>query len=340
MDALISEAIDAFWPTGQLPSVDLLSDGLVHQTALIEVGGSQFVLQKINTCVFEEPDLITKNMELVTGHLLQHKLYALEVPQLIPWSSGQKLFTDSAGNQWRCFRFIEHAEVNDQIDAETSYVVAKAFGCFDDALINLDPEHLFITIPNFHSPEFRLRQFKEALREPAISIGSDERALISDLQDHENVAAKWLETQLPKRIAHNDAKPSNILFDQSRNPIAIIDLDTVMPGSPLFDFADLVRSMSNSISEDAEVSEDLYFDRAIYDALVRGFLDGFHNIKSIERQYLPLSAAYLIYEQCLRFMTDHLCGNIYYRVEHERHNLIRAQNQMALLQSFLAQDVI
>ena len=336
MTARLTEALAAFFLDQHDASVSAMSDGLVHQTHLVKRGKDKFVLQEINTKVFRQPSLIAKNMEVVTEHLSSIESYRYQIAKMLPTFSGSTLFTDSQNGIWRCFDFIEHTLMDDHINADMAYVVGYAFGIFDDSLRSLNPKKLSITIPDFHNPDFRVKQFSLSLAMPKIALDQRTKALLKLIEEYKFLAHQFKSIQLPIHVAHNDAKPSNILFDEAIQPIAIIDLDTVMPGSSLFDFADLVRSMANSVSEDVPVSDQLFFDMDIYTALRSGYLDAFSKISAREVEHLALAAKYIIFEQCLRFLTDYLDGSQYYHTAYPTHNLVRAENQMALLESSLA----
>ncbi len=315
-----------------------LIGGLVHDTFVVSDGPRRFILQQVNTAVFKDPYLGVKNIEVVTQHLSADPNYDLEVPQLVLTKDGDALVHDQAGGHWRCLSFIEDSHVRPELgDPADAYEVARAFGKFSASLSQLDPNRLAYTIPDFHNPVSRLHQFKQA-RMSSTKEDSDTKALLRWSEEYMYVARAMESLKWPLKVAHNDAKMSNVLFDAADRPLSIIDLDTVMPGSALHDFGDLVRSMASSTEEDDPNYGDVEIRQDVYQALRQGFINGCQRtLTDGELQHLELGAGYIILEQAIRFLTDHLNGNIYYQVTYPEHNLVRATNQLTLLQSFLKQ---
>jgi Ser/Thr protein kinase RdoA (MazF antagonist) len=315
-----------------------ITAGLVHNTYEVEIEGNRYILQRVNTHVFRESQKVLSNIEKVTAHLLADETYLMQVPSLVKTINGETSFSSAADDsQWRCFTFIEGSQTKEHTaHPEEAFEVAKAFGSFSASLSSLDPKSLFETIYGFHEPAHRLSQFKEALISGDKLRIKEADVAIQKIKDHTYLAQEIMALDLPVKVAHNDAKLSNLLFDIHDKPLSIIDLDTAMPGSPLHDFGDLVRSLACSLPEDSASIGEVSISWPMYSALEKGFLEGTGiALTSLEREHLKLGPSYIIFEQALRFLTDYLQGDTYYRISYPAHNFIRAQNQIALLESYL-----
>lgn len=325
----------AFWAE-EISNCREIVNGLVHETYMVRVGEVRYILQKVNTYVFKEADKILSNIQTVNLHLNQDDSFTLQVPQLKTTVTGDHSHISASGDLWRCFFYIDGDTRTMISNQEEAFGVAKAFGQFSAALSTLQPDSLYYTIVGFHDAKHRLDQFDLAVKvgEPArIDQCSEE---IRFIEQHSFIAHKIQHLNLPVKVAHNDPKLSNVLFDQYDRICAVIDLDTIMPGSPLHDFGDLVRSMAASMPEDHERESEIHIQWNIYENLKKGFLEGAgDSLSSEESRNLGLGAAYIIYEQALRFLADYLVGDIYYKTHHDIHNLVRAKNQIQLLRSFL-----
>ena len=330
-----SEVLEHFWPGKTLKSLRIMQMGLVHYSAQLEFENGKYLLQKINTSVFKKADIMVQNMVCISDQLMKDTGYNFAIPKPVSDSHGEYLIHDETGCCWRCMEYIEHYE--DYIfknSPETAFQVAMAFGKFDAALASIDPAKIIPTIESFHDPVFRLQQFDQARNSMTSINGREVKELNEKILQHRWIAQEMTEFNFPVRLAHNDAKPSNVLFSSVGKPLAIIDLDTVMPGTPLHDFGDMVRSMASTVTEDHPVMEEVSFSKQMYDALESGFIEGAgDSLEKIEKEHLLLGAKYIIFEQAVRFFTDYLNGNIYYKVKDDQHNMVRAQNQLALLDS-------
>ncbi|MCB0689770.1 MAG: aminoglycoside phosphotransferase family protein [Saprospiraceae bacterium] len=327
--------IRAFW-LDEVDEIKEIVNGLVHRTYLVTVSGKRYILQRVNTYVFKEADKVNDNIQQVSSYVSNDPSFTLKVPKLKKTVDRRLSYQGDEGDYWRCFYFIEGVTRTSLSDNKEAFEVAKAFGQFSAALASLPPESLHFTIQGFHDPDERQIQFQRALAEGNSNRIAICQESINSILDQSWIATKIKNLNLPLKVAHNDPKLSNVLFDQKGGICAVIDLDTVMPGSPLHDFGDLVRSMAASVPEDHADLPAVRIDRKIYTALKEGFLEGAgHTLTESEKLHLNLGAAYIIYEQGLRFLADYIQGDIYYRIDYDDHNLIRAKNQIALLHSFL-----
>ncbi len=328
--------ISSYWD-GIPRNVSEITDGLVHGTFLVEFDNCNFILQRMNTDVFPESDKVIENIELVNRHLFNDPNYELAVAALVSTKSNQKSVWDRDGNHWRCFSYVEGSHTKDNVrTGREAFDVARAFGMFSASVSGLSAHLLHETIFGFHSAENRLEQYRDAKLHGDSERKNASRQLIKKMDQYEWIASKILKLDLPLRIAHNDPKLSNVLFDKGGAPLCIIDFDTVMPGSPLHDFGDLVRSVASSLPEDDRRTEEVVIKREFYEALQEGFLSGAGDHLSVkERKNLHVGAAYIIYEQAMRFFVDYLLNDVYYKTEYDAHNFVRAKNQVSLLESFL-----
>ncbi|HTJ30501.1 MAG TPA: aminoglycoside phosphotransferase family protein, partial [Acidobacteriaceae bacterium] len=312
-------------------------------------GEEQFILQRINTHVFHAPQALMENIARVTAHLAakvagqpdSHR----QVLTLVPTREGQPVSTDEEGGLWRCYRFVEDTCSYDIVDTpERARAAAFAFGRFQSLLADLPAPRLHDTIPGFHDTPARLRAFEQALAADSAGRASSAQPEIDFLLARRTLAHRLIDASLPERITHNDAKINNVLFDNTNGEgacigICVIDLDTVMPGLALYDFGDMVRTMTSSAAED-ETDLSLVEMRFVYfQAIARGYLAGAGGALTLAEKRLLIAAGQVItYEQALRFLSDHLAGDPYYKIHRPNHNLDRCRTQIRLLSSIESQE--
>ncbi len=336
-DGYVPEIVlNAFWPD-QKPTVLQLNTGHVHQTLLVQTTQGSYILQRVNTHVFREPLATVGNIRLVNQHLASDPNYPLVVPHLKSDAKGAHLHTAIGGDSWRCMEYVPDSQTIEMAENPgQAHAVAKAFGQFSASLATLDAKALHITIPDFHHPRSRWQQFNQAVTQPVRSLDAFLRKYVGEMASYKSIFQEMGALQLPTKIAHNDPKITNVLFDKEGIPLSIIDLDTVMPGTTLHDFGDMVRSISTTVPEDHPQMEEVEFSTEKYDALYHGFREGAKDtLDEVEKANLLLGAKYMILEQALRFFTDYLNGDVYYKVRDDDHNLIRARNQLQLLKSLI-----
>jgi len=326
-----------------------INDSFVVSTA----GGSRFLLQRINGYVFPNPAQVMANIVRITRHL-ERKLgpgSARRRLSLVPTVDGEMWFETAAKESptdwWRMYALIE--DTTTELRASTpgqAFLAAQAFGRFEAQFVDLPSPPLYETIPGFHDTLNRFEAFDRALASASASAaGSDRRrqaiAEIRSIGVHRDLAARLsvAAQDLPRRIVHNDCKISNILFDRpTGEALCVVDLDTTMPGLAAYDFGDMVRSMSHRADEDARETSEARVDQELFAALAQGYQDGARFLTAAERRSLVDGALVLTLEQAVRFLTDHLDGDVYFRVERPGQNLDRCRVQLALLESLLARD--
>ena len=306
-------------------------------------GGIPYFLQRINHHIFENVEGLQQNILKVTGHIRQKLIAAGEtdverkVLRLIPTRDGKLFYRTPEGDCWRVYRLIENAVSMDKVTPESAGLAGEAFGRFQCQLADLPFSELCETIPNFHNMEFRLEQFHDALREDRAhrAATADCPEIIREItrREEEMCMAERLfrEGKLPKRINHCDTKVNNMLFDNDGKPLCIVDLDTVMPGYVLSDFGDFMRTAANTGAEDDPDLDRIGVDMEVFTAYSRGYLREASFLTPIEKELLPFGCSLLSYMQAVRFFTDYLNGDTYYKIQYPEHNLVRTRAQLRLL---------
>ncbi len=306
-------------------------------------GGESYFLQKINHHIFKNVEGLQKNIQLVTNHLREKLKEAGEtnigqkVLQLVPANDGKLFYQDAEGSFWRVYVNIQGTHSYDVITPELSYKAGEAFGNFQFMLSDIAHDELIETIPNFHNIEFRLEQFRDAVKANAAGRLTKTQWLVDEIESRAEEMCMperlFREGKLPKRINHCDTKVNNMLFDTNDEPVCIVDLDTVMPGFVLSDFGDFMRSAANTGAEDDENLDNIGVNLAIFEAYTRGYLKKATFLTPAELGNLAFGAKLLSYMQTVRFFGDYLNGDTYYKIEHEHHNWQRSLAQFKLLQS-------
>ena len=306
--------------------------------------GSRCILQKINVSVFKNPEQLMANVIGVTnfvGKKLAECYGDVERGTLsfFMTKNGRPYATDSKGGVWRMSRYIENTTAYDSADKEgLLYEAACAFGNFQALLGDYPADTLYETIPDFHNTVARYNAFEEALAKNAAGRAQSVAEEIDVLRSYSSracvVTSKLADGTLPTRVTHNDTKLNNVLIDDDTlKGICVIDLDTVMPGSLLYDFGDSVRFAANHGAEDDEDLSNVWLDLSLFKEYASGFLCGVgDSITKAEKELLPMSVFLLTYELALRFMTDYLNGDTYFKIKYPEHNIVRTRAQIRLMQ--------
>jgi Ser/Thr protein kinase RdoA (MazF antagonist) len=330
----IHKAAEAFG--FNLPEAELLTSGLIHNTYKLSEGDRAIVLQQINTSVFTEPEKIIRNYLRLYEHLAGNPLVTIPAP--IPTTHGNFLFTDEGKRVWRATQYIQNTYIETgNMLPEQAYKAARCFGEFSQALAGLNTGATEVVIADFHNLAWRFQQFEKAIPLAPAERIARATPIIEGLQ-----ARTWLvnfynalkeNPEFRLRIMHHDCKVSNILFDvKTKNPVCPIDLDTVMPGYFFSDIGDLIRSVAGTLNETAPEVSRLHIRQPYYDALITGYLDGLGNtFTETEARFIHHAGLMMVYMQCLRFTTDYLSGDHYYKVAYPEQNYHRSNNQFHLL---------
>lgn len=317
----------------------VFGNGNINDTYRIRVeqGGvpADYLLQRLNHQVFKDPEAVMRNIVSVCNYLLRQD-YGYRVVAPLAALDGHFLQCDARGNYWRMFPFLDNTYAPEgQADADIAYKAARAYGAFARALRDFPAESLAETIPGFHDTDRRWDVFLNVLDEDPVgrvkATQAEIEAMLGAKPVFDRISRLKKSGDLPLRVTHNDTKAGNILFDNdSHRALAVIDLDTVMPGTVLSDFGDMVRTFAPDRQEDAP--EEVRLREDVLDALQRGFLEETGDfLQPAEKENLISGAAWIAGEQALRFLTDWLAGDVYYKIRHPEHNLVRARNQLALL---------
>ena len=344
----------AFSLSGEIVSASPYGSGHINDTFKVDVkpdgGPSRYVLQRINHNVFHRPDELMANVERVCAHAhakLKHAGVSdadRRTLRLIPTRTGKAWLVDKAGNRWRCYHFIEGATGHDVVRSpKQAYAAAKSFGAFQALLADLPGGRLHETIPDFHHTPSRFARFQYALAKDdhgRAALAVPEIAFAFARAHEVSVVVDALrDGSLPERVTHNDTKLNNVLLDDvTQEGVCVIDLDTVMPGSVLYDFGDLVRTSTSPAAEDETDLSKVRMQLPMFEALVKGYLESSNVfLTPKEKELLPFAGKLITFEIGLRFLTDWLEGDIYFKIKRPSHNLDRARTQFKLVESIEAQ---
>lgn len=329
------------------------NSGHINDTFIIEVLTVQgeikkYVLQRINTNIFKEPEKLMENIQKVTEHI-GRKVEKVggdpmrETLNLVKTKNGKNYHVDEDGDHWRVYHFIEGAKTYMKVEKpEHMYKTGKALGIFQKQLSDFPVENLHETLPNFHNTAMRFDNFKKSVDNnlaSRVDLVRDEIQFILSREKDTKVLVDILENGgFPLRVTHNDTKFNNIMIDEVTDEgIAVIDLDTVMPGLSLYDFGDSMRSGATTALEDEVDLEKVNFSIELFEEYTRGFLEtAGDTLTEKELDYLAFSAKVITLEQAMRFLGDYLDGDIYYKITRENHNLDRARNQIKLVKDMEA----
>lgn len=342
--------IDLFYIAGQFDiqgnifEIVPVGSGHIHGTYLLKTvdkNTPDYILQKINHQIFPDIDGLMSNVSAVTSHI-KNKLLTFKgtesqnrAVELVKSLSG-KPFVEISANWWRVFTFIDNSFTRQKVqNSKQAYEAGKIIGRFQYLLSDIGTD-LFVTIPRFHDLDLRLEQFNIALTTDLtkrVQLINDEVRFVNEMAGQLRPFLDVLKSgKVPLRITHNDTKLNNILFDKNDNAICLIDLDTVMPGYVFYDFGDAVRTMANEADENEKDLRMVDFNEDVYQAFKDGYLemaDSF--LTSLEKEWLAFSPLYMTFIIGVRFLTDYLEGDVYYKTEYPEHNLVRAKCQFELI---------
>ena len=311
--------------------------GHINRTYLVATaGGRCYILQKINHHTFRDVAGLMENIELVTEHLRRKSPDPRSVLTLIRTKDG-KSYLEADDGYWRVFRFVEDSICLQQPESDADfYESAVGFGTFQQLLSDFPAEKLHETIPNFHNTPDRYRAFHETLTrdpmhraaqvQPEIEFALARQAEMAALQNALDAG------ELPLRVTHNDTKLNNVLFDaKTRRALCIIDLDTVMPGSALYDYGDSIRFGAATAAEDERELDKMEMSLERFRVFTRGYVRACPGLTQKELELLPLGAKVMTMECGVRFLTDHIDGDNYFSIHREGQNLDRARTQFKLV---------
>lgn len=299
--------------------------------------GSKYVLQRINKYVFKNPIRVMANSSAVTNYLRQRVEDPRMTLHFIPAKDGRYYHKGCDGEFWRMYDFVGGFTLDMPESDEDFYQSALAFGRFQELLSDYPADTLYEIIPNFHNTVDRYVQFKESVEMDIVGRVADVQKDIDFLLEREErggILQKMLTAGiLPLRVTHNDTKLNNVLLDnKTRKSLCVLDLDTVMPGSSLYDFGDSIRFGAATAMEDEPDTSKMGLDLHLFEVYTRGYLEAAPSLTNMEVAMLPLGAYVMTLELAVRFLKDYLDGDLYFsKIAYPEHNLVRARSQMALV---------
>ncbi len=311
---------------------------------------TRYILQRINQIVFTKPVQVMENVVRITEHIRR------KMETVAPGSAARQLvvvatkdggayYQDHAGNVWRMYNFIENAVTYDSLQsAALAREAARMFGWFQRMLTDLPGPILHETILGFHNTPRRFERFEEVVKADVVNRAKDAKTEIDFVFENAAICHILYDLvkrgEVPVRIAHNDAKINNVMFDtKTSKGVCVIDLDTVMPGLSVYDFGDLVRTATCPAAEDERDLSKVAVDITLFQALAQGFVEEAGQfLTPAETRHLVFGGKLITFEQMIRFLTDYLAGDVYYKVHREGHNLDRTRTQMKLVRSIIEQE--
>jgi Ser/Thr protein kinase RdoA (MazF antagonist) len=342
------QALSNFPLKGSPVYVEPYGNGHINDTYKVTTKNSEseYVLQRINHAIFQNVDLLQHNIFTVTNHI-REKLKTRGEQDIdrkvltFLHTKDKKTYYHDGENYWRVCLMIQRSQSFDEVNEAYSYEAGRAFGDFQAMLADLPEGILGETIPNFHNMEFRLQQFRDAVSSNPAGRLEEVKELVDELQSRAKAMCiqeeLYREGRLQKRTNHCDTKVNNILFDENGKVLCVIDLDTVMPGFVLSDIGDFIRTGANTGAEDDVNLDRVNVNMDIFKAYTRGYMETAKSfLTPTEIGLLPYGGRLLTYMQTVRFLTDHINGDIYYKIHKPNHNLIRSKAQFRLLQSLEA----
>lgn len=317
-----------------------IDHGLINHTWKIDLNSKSYIFQRVNSTVFKKPEDIAHNIEAIAAYLNKnYPEYFFVKP--VSDSTGKTLLHDEGLGYFRAFQYVNNSKSKTVVKtADEAFEAARQFARFTAVLSGFDTSTLHTTIPDFHNLRLRYDQFMEA-----ISRADAERRTVAEMHIEELSAYAYIAEQYEAilhnpsfklRVTHHDTKISNVLFDGNNKGLCVIDLDTVMPGLFISDVGDMMRTYLSPANEEETDFDKVLVRADIYEAIVDGYMHEMGSeLTAEEKDAFFYAGSFMIYMQALRFLTDYLNGDIYYRPDYPLHNLNRAKNQIVLLQRFM-----
>lgn len=338
-----TKPLSSFFALEAILKLEAYGSGHINDTYRVETTEGDFILQKVNKEVFDTVALV-HNYELLNKALEQYyeKTNIRLTPKMLTTATGAYHFVDQDGCAWRKVAFLPGSKSYDiTTDPEISFAAAAAYGKFQLFLNTLDAKSFQDTIPQFHHPENRMKQFETAKKNASAETLANAETEIAQVEKYNPIVQEITQLlssgKLPRRLSHYDTKLNNVIFYTGRP--YVIDLDTVMQGTVLFDFGDMVRTFTSPAAEDEPNIDKTIFRMEHFEALTKGYFGVLKNeLSALEKENLLLGVKAILYEQVLRFLSDFLNGNVYYKVAYPEHNLIRSRTQLKLLEILMENE--
>lgn len=343
----IKYAIRNFCFEGKYCDCIELKSGNINSTCMLIYDDTnrthKYILQRINHSVFKNMDGLMNNISKVIEHI-GNKLdkndpeYERKFLNFVKTKDGEYLYADETGNFWRAYIYVDNTTAYDTIeDPQLFYEAGRGFGAFQRDLVDFPVDDLVEIIPNFHNTKVRFFDFVAAVAKDSAGRVAELEEEIDFFFERRKMMSKIVDMidagEIPVRVTHNDTKMNNILIDNDTNKaVCVIDLDTVMPGSVLYDFGDAIRYGASTAAEDEPDTSKITVDMDLFKLFTRGFLEDTSDIfERREIQLLPLGVKIMTCELAMRFLTDYINGDVYFKTKYPEHNLVRARAQMKLL---------
>ena len=339
----ISQIVKAFLPDEQVLFYKPIGNGHINTTYMVETDRNAYCLQEINTKIFSNVEGLMSNIDKVTKHIKKKAIAKGENPHratlnFLPNVETGKMYFAAYSHAYRMYEFIDDVFTIETMENPTNfYSAGLGFGAFAKALSDFDASLLVETIINFHNTPSRYKDFEKAIEFNYGNRLADIKSEVEFVKSRKDFMSLFVDKlnsgDLPLRVTHNDTKINNILFDQKTSaPATVIDLDTVMPGTYLYDFGDAIRSGATHAAEDEQDLSKVDFDLDLYEQFTKGYLEACGgSLTPVEIEMLPFSSIMLTLECGMRFLADHLNGDTYFKVHRENHNLDRARTQFKLV---------
>ena len=342
---MLNTILPAYGFSDETSKVEAFGSGLINNTWKITSGATSYILQRVNNEVFKEPVHIAHNIAMIAAHLKEHHpRYRFIAP--LQTLRGEEMIYQADNGFYRMFPFVAGSHSKDVVETpEQAYEAATQFGRFTRLLHGIDISKLKVTIPFFHDLTLRYQQFLQSIEQGNKQRINESGRLISHLVSHADIVTTYAgiknDPEFRLRVTHHDTKISNVLFDGKGKGICVIDLDTVMPGYFISDVGDMMRTYLSPVSE-----EEMDFEKIkVRDDFYKAIVDGYYNemkdeLTETEKQYFFYAGTFMIYMQSLRFATDYFNNDRYYGAKYPRHNFVRANNQLVLLEKLLVKKEI
>ena len=324
-----------------------LNSGHINDTFLVKTDGeNNYILQKINHNIFKDVPGLVNNKVLTSNHIkskypnLSEEELSKKVLSFVKTKKTDFYYHKENGDFWNVMIFIDNSVTHEIVkDKEIAYEGGKLLGEFLNLTSDFDSNKLIDVIPNFHDMSFRYKQYASSLQSASksrLNKAAKYTKIVAELKDEMHILQELKEEgKIPVRVTHNDTKISNSLFDKNNKGMCMIDTDTVMPGIIHYDFGDAIRTICNTAAEDEKDLSKVEFNLDYYKAYEKGFLEqSKESLSAIGLKYLPLAAKTMIFIMAIRFLTDFLNNDVYYKTNYSEHNLDRAKNQFKLIESF------
>jgi Ser/Thr protein kinase RdoA (MazF antagonist) len=354
-ESQLQEISKQFQIYGEILHAETCKIGHINETysASYDQGGTRvrYIHQKINRSVFKDPEAVMENVVRVTKHL-RNKLEALKARDItrrcltiVPTRDGKSSCRDSSGEYWRTFVFVEGVQTYESVSSPQQALEAgRAFGFFQNLLVDLPGPRMADTIPHFHHTRKRFQAFQKAIEQDHFNRAASAKAEIDFALKQESVVDVLLnalaQKKIPERITHNDTKFNNVMLDTvTGEAMCVVDLDTVMPGCVLYDFGDMVRTATSPTMEDELDLSKVRMQMPMFKKLAEGYLETAGQfLTKAEKSYIAFAGRLITLTIGLRFLTDHLAGDTYFRIHRPGHNLDRCRTQFKLVDSIRQQE--